>query len=91
MPKPVVPRATSARQQSTPQPEAKAAIDFPVVGIGACGGSVAMMFFGVFIGVILQVTHGNYVPVFLIAGSAYLVAFAVIQVLVPKLGTVSVA
>jgi len=62
-----------------------------VVGIGACGGSVAMMFFGVFIGVILQVTNGNYVPVFLIAGSAYLVAFAVIQVLVPKLGTVSVA
>jgi ACS family hexuronate transporter-like MFS transporter len=61
-----------------------------VVGIGACGGSVAMMFFGVFIGVILQVTHGNYVPVFLIAGSAYLVAFAVIQSLVPKLGTVSI-
>jgi ACS family hexuronate transporter-like MFS transporter len=61
-----------------------------VVGIGACGGSLAMMFFGVFIGVILQVTHGNYVPVFLIAGSAYLVAFAVIQLLVPKLGTVSI-
>jgi MFS transporter, ACS family, hexuronate transporter len=61
-----------------------------VVGIGACGGSIAMMFFGVLIGVILQVTHGNYVPVFLIAGSAYLVAFAVIQMLVPKLKMVSI-
>jgi ACS family hexuronate transporter-like MFS transporter len=61
-----------------------------VVGIGACGGSVAMMFFGVFIGVVLQVTRGNYVPVFLIAGSAYLVAFAVIQLLVPRLRAVSI-
>jgi ACS family hexuronate transporter-like MFS transporter len=56
-----------------------------VVGIGACGGSVAMMFFGVIIGVILQVTHGNYVPVFLLAGLAYLVAIGVIHLLVPRL------
>jgi len=34
-----------------------------VVGIGACGGSVSMMFFGLFIGFVLQLTHGNYAPV----------------------------
>jgi len=62
-----------------------------VVGIGACGGSLAMMFFGVFVGVILDLTHGNYVPVFLLAGSAYLVAIGVIQLLVPRLSTASLA
>lgn len=56
-----------------------------VVGIGACGGSVAMMFFGLFIGLILQATHGNYVPVFAIAGTSYLIAIALIHLLVPKL------
>ena len=61
-----------------------------VVGIGACGGSVAMMFFGAIVGVILQMTHGNYLPVFLIAGTAYLVAIAVIQLLVPRLATVKI-
>ena len=57
-----------------------------VVGIGACGGSLAMMFFGALVGVILQMTHGNYLPVFLIAGTAYLAAIAIIQMLVPRLG-----
>ena len=61
-----------------------------VVGIGACGGSVAMMFFGALIGFILQSTHGNYVPVFLLAGFAYLIAIAVIHLLVPRLTVVDV-
>ena len=61
-----------------------------VMGIGACGGSVAMMFFGVFIGFVLQITHGNYVPVFLLAGSAYLVAIGIIQLLAPKLSVVAI-
>lgn len=60
-----------------------------VVGIGACGGSVAMMFFGVLIGEILQLTHGNYIPVFLLAGSAYLIAITVIHLLAPKLEPIS--
>lgn len=59
-----------------------------VVGIGACGGSVSMMFFGLFIGFVLQLTHGNYVPVFLLAGSAYLAAITVIHLLAPKLAPV---
>ena len=60
-----------------------------VVGIGACGGSISMMFFGLFIGFVLQLTHGNYVPVFLLAGSAYLVAITVIHLLAPKLASIA--
>jgi ACS family hexuronate transporter-like MFS transporter len=60
-----------------------------VVGIGACGGSVAMMFFGLFIGFVLQITHGNYVPVFFLAGSAYLIAIGIIHLLAPKLSVVA--
>jgi ACS family hexuronate transporter-like MFS transporter len=59
-----------------------------VVGIGACGGSVAMMFFGLFIGFVLQITNGNYVPVFLIAGIAYLFAILFIHLLAPRLEVV---
>jgi ACS family hexuronate transporter-like MFS transporter len=60
-----------------------------VAGIGACAGSLSMMFFGLFIGFVLQLTHGNYVPVFLLAGSAYLVAIGVIHLLAPRLAVVT--
>ena len=49
-----------------------------------------MMFFGLFIGFVLQITHGNYVPVFLLAGSAYLIAIGIIQLLAPKLSVVAI-
>ena len=61
-----------------------------VVGIGACGGSVAMMGFGLFIGFILYLTHGNYAPVFILAGSAYLLAISLIHLLAPRLAPVAV-
>ena len=61
-----------------------------VVGIGACGGSVSMMFFGLLIGLILTLTHGNYAPVFLMAGTAYLVAIATIHLFVPRLASISI-
>jgi MFS transporter, ACS family, hexuronate transporter len=61
-----------------------------VAGIGSCGGSLSMMFFGLFVGFILQFTRGNYAPVFLLAGSAYLVAIAVIHLLAPKLAVVAI-
>jgi len=65
-------------------------LDFPLRTCSlACGGFVAMMFFGVFIGLVLQLTRGNYVPVFLLAGSAYLVAIAVIHLLAPRLAVVN--
>jgi ACS family hexuronate transporter-like MFS transporter len=61
-----------------------------VVGIGACGGSVAMMFFGLLIGEVLQLTHGNYVPVFLMAGTAYLFAITFIHLLAPRLEVIAI-
>jgi ACS family hexuronate transporter-like MFS transporter len=61
-----------------------------VVGIGACGGSIAMMFFGLFVGLVLQMTHGNYTPLFLLAGSAYLLAILFIHLLAPRLDVVHI-
>ncbi len=61
-----------------------------VVGIGACGGSLSMMFFGMFVGLLLQFTHGNYMPIFLIAGSAYLAAIFFIHLLAPRLSRVRI-
>lgn len=55
-----------------------------VIGIGGFGGAVGGMLIATFTGWLLEVT-GSYVPVFVIAGSAYLVALFVIQLLVPKL------
>jgi ACS family hexuronate transporter-like MFS transporter len=55
-----------------------------VVGIGGFGGAVGGMLIATFTGFLLQST-GSYVPVFFMAGSAYLLALLVIHVLVPKL------
>jgi ACS family hexuronate transporter-like MFS transporter len=60
-----------------------------VVGIGGFGGACAMMFFGTFVGYILKITNNNYVPVFILAGSAYLIAILTIHLLVPKLSPAS--
>jgi MFS transporter, ACS family, hexuronate transporter len=46
---------------------------------------VAMIFFGLFIGLVLEITKGNYTPVFLLAGTAYLLAIVLIQLLAPRL------
>lgn len=55
-----------------------------VVGIGGMAGSIGGMFIALIVGEILQRT-GSYVPIFIIAGSAYLVALTVIHLLVPRL------
>ncbi|HLI83573.1 MAG TPA: MFS transporter, partial [Bryobacteraceae bacterium] len=55
-----------------------------VVGIGGFGGALSSMFSATFTGLVLQVT-GNYFPMFLLAGSAYLLALLMIQLLVPQL------
>ncbi len=56
-----------------------------VVGFGGMVGAVGGMFVAVAVGMLLQKTHGNYVPLFVIAGLAYLFAFGVIQALNPRL------
>ena len=55
-----------------------------VVGIGGMAGAIGGMFIALIVGEILQRT-GSYVPIFIIAGSAYLVALAIIHLLVPQL------
>ena len=55
-----------------------------VVGAGGFAGAVGGMLISNFTGFLLQTT-GSYVPVFAMAGSAYLLALAVVHVLVPRL------
>jgi MFS transporter, ACS family, hexuronate transporter len=56
-----------------------------VVGIGGMAGAFAGSTMAVVVGYILQVTGGNYRVPFFIAGSAYLVALLIIQLLVPRI------
>jgi ACS family hexuronate transporter-like MFS transporter len=56
-----------------------------VVGIGGTAGSVAGMFFAKFVGYVLDRT-GNYFLLFGVASCAYLVALAVIQGILPRIG-----
>ena len=55
-----------------------------VVGFGGMAGAVGGMLIAKLTGKILEAT-GSYVPVFLIAGSAYLLALLFVQILSPKL------
>jgi ACS family hexuronate transporter-like MFS transporter len=55
-----------------------------VVGIGGMAGSIGGMLIATTVGLILQYT-GSYYPIFMIAGSAYLVAIVVIHLLAPRL------
>jgi ACS family hexuronate transporter-like MFS transporter len=55
-----------------------------VVGIGGFGGAVGGMLIATLTGFLLQTT-GSYVPVFIMAASAYLLALGIIHLLVPTL------
>jgi ACS family hexuronate transporter-like MFS transporter len=61
-----------------------------VVGIGGMAGAIGGMLVAKTVGYVLEWT-GSYFPVFVIAGSAYLVALLVIQLLAPRLGPTEVA
>jgi ACS family hexuronate transporter-like MFS transporter len=54
-----------------------------VVGFGGMAGAIGGMLIAKITGYILETT-GSYVPVFIIAGAAYLTALAIIHLLVPK-------
>ncbi|MFL6227200.1 MAG: MFS transporter [Pyrinomonadaceae bacterium] len=60
-----------------------------VVGIGGMAGSIGGMLIATTVGLILQYT-GSYLPIFIIAGSAYLVALAVMHLLAPRLEPVKI-
>jgi len=55
-----------------------------VVGLGGLAGAVGGMLISTFVGFLLQAT-GSYVPVFIMAGSAYVLALAVVHWLAPRL------
>jgi ACS family hexuronate transporter-like MFS transporter len=56
-----------------------------VMGIGLFGSMTASFFFQRATGNILQMTHGNYVPVFAVLGLLYVTALLIIHLLVPRL------
>jgi ACS family hexuronate transporter-like MFS transporter len=60
-----------------------------VVGIGGMAGSIGGMLIATTVGLILQYT-GSYLPIFVIAGSAYLAALLIIHLLAPRLEPASV-
>ena len=55
-----------------------------VVGIGGMAGSIGGMLIATTVGLILQYVH-SYFPIFIIAGTTYLVALLVIHLLAPRL------
>ncbi len=59
-----------------------------VVGIGSFAGAVGGMLISTVVGLMLQATE-SYVPVFAMAGSAYLLALLLVHLLVPRLQPVS--
>ncbi len=61
-----------------------------VVGIGGFGGAAAGIVVSLCVGLLLQLTGNNYVPVFMIAGAAYLIALLIIHALAPRLQTVDI-
>lgn len=62
-----------------------------VVGIGGMAGAVGGMVFAATVSHILQRTHSNYVPIFLICGVAYLTALGAIQLLVPRIKVIELS
>ena len=56
-----------------------------VVGIGSCAGAIGGTLLPYYAGKVLDVNPSYYLPMFVIAGLAYLVAWGVIQLLSPKL------
>ncbi len=60
-----------------------------VVGIGGMAGAIGGMLIALLVGEILQRT-GSYVPIFIIAGSMYLLALLIIHLLAPRLEPVKV-
>lgn len=56
-----------------------------VVGIGSCAGAIGGILLPFYAGKVLDKNPSYYLPMFIIAGGAYLIAWAVIHLLVPKM------
>jgi ACS family hexuronate transporter-like MFS transporter len=56
-----------------------------VVGFGGMAGALGGSLFASVTGYVLQQTHSNYVPIFVLCGFTYLIALLIIHLLVPRL------
>jgi ACS family hexuronate transporter-like MFS transporter len=56
-----------------------------VVGIGSCAGALGGILLPLYIGKVLDANPGYYLPMFIIAGVTYLIAFAIIHICVPRM------
>ncbi|HZS10448.1 MAG TPA: MFS transporter [Blastocatellia bacterium] len=56
-----------------------------VIGIGSCAGAIGGILLPFYAGKVLDQNPKYYLPMFIIAGVIYLIAWAVIQLLVPRL------
>jgi len=61
-----------------------------VVGIGGMAGAVGGMLFSFVTGYVLLWTNSNYVPIFIVCGSVYLLALLIMHLLVPRLEPVKI-
>ena len=62
-----------------------------VVGIGAFAGAMGGVAFQRAVGRVLDANGGNYAPIFLVCGSAYLLALVVIHLIAPRLEPAPIA
>jgi ACS family hexuronate transporter-like MFS transporter len=56
-----------------------------VVGIGGAAGGIGGFIIANYVGNVLNKNPDNYLPIFIIAGSIYLISLLIVQLLVPKL------
>lgn len=61
-----------------------------VIGIGGTAGAIGGMIFSLYIGQVLE-RLGTYTPIFIVAGSVYMIALAIIHWLSPRLEEAQVA
>jgi ACS family hexuronate transporter-like MFS transporter len=61
-----------------------------VIGIGGCAGMIGAFLFQRFTGDLLEATQGNYAPIFVVLGLAYVCALLLIHLLVPRMEPVKV-
>ena len=60
-----------------------------IVGFGGMAGSIGGMLFSTGAGFILEFT-GSYMTLFIISGSAYLVALGIFHLLVPRIKSINI-
>lgn len=61
-----------------------------VVGIGGAAGGMGGFFIARLVGWILNLNPSNYLPIFIIAGTSYLVALLIVHLIVPKIEPVQI-